>query len=248
VSGFTLHGIDHLSASSLNTAAAELGVWLLERLLDKRAPVGAAAHRGTAIEAGVVMGLLYLDKPVSECQALAVEKYDSLTALSGDPNRDKEREAVAPTVEVALKELRPYGQPTHTQRRIEKPLGDGLPPLLGFSDIEWEQHGIVLDLKTQLRLSSDISANHGRQVAGYVHQTNSQGRVAYCSPKKIGVYPLDRVDERFQELVTIARRLDKFLSISSDPAELAAIVMPDPDSFYWSHPIAKANRIETFGY
>ena len=99
-------------------------------------------------------------------------------------------------------------------------------------------------MKTQLRLSSDISTNHGRQVAGYVYQTNSQGRICYATPKKIGVYELDRVEERFGELVTIARRLERFLAVSADPLELAAMVMPDPDSFYWSHPIAAANRRE----
>ena len=51
MTGFDLHHIEHLSASSLNTAAAQLSVWVLERLLDKRAPVGAAAHRGSAIKA-----------------------------------------------------------------------------------------------------------------------------------------------------------------------------------------------------
>ena len=144
MTGFELHRIDHLSASSLNTAAAQLGVWVLERLLDKRAPVGAAAHRGSAIEAGVVLGLLYPEKPAIECGEVALEKYESLVALSGDPNREKERDAVAPTVLTVLAELRQYGIPDQVQRRIEKPLADGLPPLLGFSDIEWTRHGLFL--------------------------------------------------------------------------------------------------------
>lgn len=248
MTGFELHGIDHLSASSLNTAAAQLPLWIMERLLKRSAPVGAAAHRGTAIEAGVQVGLLYPEHEVEKCQDVALLKYDSLTALSGDHRREQEREAVQPTVATALAELRQYGIPDEVQFRIEKPLGEGLPPLIGFIDFGWSRHGITLDLKTSLRLTSDISTAHGRQVAGYVYGTNRQGRVCYATPKKIGVYPLDRVEERFGELVNIAHRLDRFLSISKDPEELAALVIPDADSFYWSHPTALQHRREVYGY
>lgn len=245
--GYRLHGIDHLSASSLNSAATQLSLWTLERLLHRKVPVGAAAHRGTAVEAGVTVGLLYPDKPIPECQAIAVQKYDELTALSGDHRRQQEREAVEPTVETALVELRAYGIPDEVQARIERPLGEGLPPLVGYLDFGWSSVGITMDLKTSLRLASDISTAHGRQVAGYVHQTNRQGRVAYCTPKKIGVYALDRVEERFAEMVNIATRLDKFLAISKDPEELAGLLIPDADHFYWSHETATAARREVYG-
>ena len=62
------------------------------------------------------------------------------------------------------------------------------------------------------------------------------------------MYPVDRAEERFAELVNIARRLDRFRSISKDPKELAALVIPDADSFYWSHPTALANRKEVYGF
>ena len=50
---FARHGIDHLSASSCNLFACQPAMWIAERLLRRAAPVGASAHRGTAIEAGV---------------------------------------------------------------------------------------------------------------------------------------------------------------------------------------------------
>ena len=248
MSGFALHGIDHLSASSLNSAATQLPIWIMERLLNRKSPVGCAAHRGTAIEAGVQVGLLYPDKSIEDCQQIAIQRYDGLTAMSGDPRRQQERDAVSPTVEKSLAELRQYGIPDEVQHKIEKPLGDGLPHLIGFVDFGWTQHGITLDLKTSLRLTSQISTAHGRQVAGYIHQTNREGRVAYCTPKKVGVYPLDRPDERFDELRIIAQRLDRFLSISKDAAELAALVIPDADHFYYNEPTAAANRREVYGF
>ena len=50
--GLALHGIAHLSPSSINAYVAQPAAWLMERLLQRRAPVGSAAHRGTAVEAG----------------------------------------------------------------------------------------------------------------------------------------------------------------------------------------------------
>ena len=47
---FERHGIGHLSASSINLYAAQPAIWVMQRLLKKAGPVGAAAHRGTAAD------------------------------------------------------------------------------------------------------------------------------------------------------------------------------------------------------
>ena len=44
MSGYAQHGIEHVSASSLNLWAAEPALWVMERLLRLRSPVGPAAH------------------------------------------------------------------------------------------------------------------------------------------------------------------------------------------------------------
>ena len=255
MNGFEKHGIDHLSPSSLNSAATNLPLWVLERLLKRKAPVGAAAHRGTAIEAGVTVGLLYLSHGIEQCQAIALDKFDELVkvpAMLGltpeAPGIDKEREAVAPTVAVALEELRDYGMPDELQAKIERVLDEDLPPLIGFIDFGWSRHAITLDLKTSLRLPSEISTAHGRQVAAYVTGTNREGRVAYVTPKRVGVYSLDRVEDRFNELRLIAQRLNRFLLVSADPMELAGLLIPDTGHFFWSHPDAEAARREVYGF
>ena len=56
MSGYTCHGIDHLSASSLNLWAAEPAVWAMERLLGHRSPPSALMARGKAVEEGVHAG------------------------------------------------------------------------------------------------------------------------------------------------------------------------------------------------
>ncbi len=248
MNGFQRHRIDHLSASSVNTFAAEPALWIMERLLKKRGPVGCAAHRGTAAESGIVHGLLNPTVEVEACQELALAEYDRLTALSGDPKRAKEREAVPGIVANGIAELRQYGVPDEVQKRVEATL-PGVPvPFLGFADLGWSVHALTLDIKSQLRLSSEISTAHARQVALYIHGTNREGRVAYCTPAKIGVYRLEDAAAHVAAVANIAQRMERFLNLSSDPAELAGLVVPDFDSFFWNDPTARAFGRETFGF
>lgn len=245
---FAAHGIGHLSASSLNLFAAEPALWVMEKLLGKRGAVGCAAHRGSAAEDGIVHGLLHPAATLEECQAKALVAFDRLAVLSGDPRRDKERDAVPSIVAAALPELRQYGIPDEVQLRVERRL-EGVPvPLIGFLDVAWSAHGITLDIKTQLRLSSEISASHARQVSLYVAGTNREGRVAYCTPQKIGVYRLADPAAHLADLANIARRLGAFLALSSDRHALAAAVCPNFDSFYWSDPTTRALGKEMFGF
>jgi hypothetical protein len=241
-----MHGIRHLSASSINTYAAEPALWVMERLLKRSAPVGCAAHRGTAIEAGVAAGLQGSNLAAS--QSIALRRYDELTALSGDPKRQTERDNVAPSVATALGELLPYGTPTAVQRRVVVEHPDLPLPLLGFTDFEWDNHGITLDLKTSSKLASAIPSGHARQGSVYIHGTNRQMRFCYVTPKKVGVYVLENADEHFAALIQIARRMERFLRLSKDPAELAGLLVPNLDSFYWNDPVARAHAREVYGF
>lgn len=248
MNAFQRHGIGHLSASSLSTFAAEPALWVMEKLLKRRGPVGCAAHRGTAAETGIVHGLLNPDAAIEDCQAKALAEYDQLTALSGDPKRQKEREAVPAIVATAIPALRPYGIPDGVQLKIERRL-DGVPvPFIGFVDLRWGQHGMLLDLKTQLRLSSEISPAHARQVALYAHGTNDAAGICYATPQKVGIYRLENAADHTAAMANIAKRLERFLGVSSDPHELAGIVCPNWDSFYWNEPHTRALGREIFGF
>lgn len=258
MNGFEQHQIAHLSPSSLNLWAAEPALWVMERLLNKRVPVGAAAHRGTAVEHGVWLGLFAKATSeqglsVAECQKAALTEYDRLTALSGDPNRDKERDAVPGCVETALNELLPYGVPTmppdsKRQFMVSVTLPDVPVPVIGYQDFRYEQHNMVVDLKTQLRLSSAISPAHARQGAIYVYGTNGEMRFTYCTPKKAATYRLEDVSQHINALRQIALRLGRFLALSKDPHELAGLLCPNHDSFYFNDSRARANAREVYGF
>ena len=238
MNGFQKHGIGHLSATTINLFAAEPALFVAEKLLKRRGPVGCAAHRGTAAEAGIVRGLLNPDAPISECQEAGIAEFDRLAALSAAPRRAKEREAVPAIVATALPELRQYGIP-QTQVKIERTLSGVPVPWIGFIDLLFPDSGVLVDIKSQLRLSSEISTSHARQVALYAHGTNYEARIAYCAPSKLGVYRLEDAPVHVAALVNIAQRMERFLALG-DAEFLASIVVPDADSFYYSDATTRA--------
>lgn len=240
----------HLSASTLNLFQNAPGLFILEKLMGRRQPVGCAAHRGNAAEHGIIHGLNDLAASVEQCQEKALAEFDRLTALSGDPNREKERKAVPLMVAQGLAELRPYGTPSHYQQEVfwehpELPL-----PMRGFVDLRWEEHGILTDIKTTMRVPSEISESHARQVAsyGFALSDNIDLRLTYVSDKKAVTYKLENARQHLNAMVKIAQALERFLSISDHPMELAQYMAPSFDSFYWNDPAARQAGFEVWGY
>lgn len=244
------HGLKHLSASTLNLFQNAPGLFIIEKLMGKRQPVGCAAHRGNAVEAGIVMGLTNPDAGLDDCIAHALKEFDRLSALSTDPNREKERKGIAGMVSFGIGELGPYGKPTHCQREVVWTHPDIPVPVKGFIDLQWEQHGIITDLKTTFRVPSEISESHARQVAGYGFATsdNMDLRLTYVSDKKAVTYRLENAREHVTAMVRIAQTLERFLSLSDDPMVLAGFIAPSFDSFYWNDPGARRAGFEVWGY
>lgn len=244
---FEHYGIPHLSPSSCNTYAASPAAFVIDKILKRKGEFGPAAHRGSAVESGVVLGLT-TDADDSACVLHADEEFWRLTAMSNDPRREKERAAVGEMVKIGLKELRPYGRPTSTQGKIEYHV-DGLAvPLIGYYDVEWSNHKVLTDLKTTHALPSHIKINHARQVALY---TAARGgdvdpRLTYITPKKCATYRLENVGDHVRALENIALSIQRFLSISNDPMELASIVVPDLESFYFNDPNMRQAAFEVW--
>jgi hypothetical protein len=241
--------IERHSPSSLNLFCASPAMFVLERVLGERQPVGAPAHRGTAVEDGVTAGLLNPSMAVEDCAAIALKKYDTITALIRDARRAEYRETIPGMVASALAELRPYGIPSATQGFVEwKP--DGLKyPIVGYFDYRWEQHGILIDLKTTEKLPSAIKIPHARQVALYAIKTgdNADARLTYVTPKKRATYQLENVRDHLNALHQIALRCEAFLALSDSPAFFTSITAPDFESFYWGGP-ARQVGFERWGF
>ena len=245
---FASYGIEHLSPSSCNTWVGSPAMFILTKVLKKPNSVGAAAHRGTAAESGVAHGLMNPSASLADCVAIAQETFARLTALSGDSRLDKERDALPGFVEQGLRELKPYGVPTAIQTRVDLVIEGLAVPLMGYLDFQFAS-GIVVDLKTTHAVPSKISTNHARQVALYTAALggNATGRLAYVSSKKSAVYELENVQSHVDSMAKVALTIQKFLAISDDPLELASLVTPDVDSFYFSDPITRQAAFEVWG-
>jgi hypothetical protein len=245
---FEVYDLQHLSPSACNLFASSPAMFVLEKCMKKRSPVGAAAYRGTAVEAGIVEGLLNGTDDAT-CVKLAEAEFNKLTALSGDSRREKEAGAIGDMVKMGLSELRPYGRPTSTQGKIEYKIEGLMVPMIGFYDVEWSNHGILTDIKTTHALPSKISTSHARQVALYcaARGNNLDARLTYVTPKKVATYHLENVGQHVLALEKIALTIQRFLSISNDPAELAAIVVPEVDSFYFADPMARKAAYDVWG-
>lgn len=245
MNSFATHGITHLSPSSCNQWASSPATFVLSRLLKKGSSVGAAAHRGTAVEDGISTGLRDPHASIADCVKVAQDRFNTLTALCGDAKLEKEREAIPAFVEMGLRELKPYGVPTGLQGKVELTVEGLAVPIMGYYDFRFDD--IIVDLKTSHALSSKITNSHARQVALYAAAEKANGRVAYVTPKKAAVYSLENAPDHLKALTNIALSIQKFLSVSADPMELAQLVVPDVDSFYFSDPLTRQAAFEVWG-
>jgi hypothetical protein len=238
---FARHGIERLSPSSLNLWASEPALWVMERLLGHRTSPGAFAARGKAVEHGVQMGLMSPEQPIAECVSAALGEFDREMALVTEDRRESERANIAGYVANALAELRQYGVPTAYQHRVEIQLDDVPIPVMGYVDWLFEQHGLIVDLKTGERLPAAISDAHGRQGAVYARAHGNFGmRFAYVKPaagkkdgRAVAVYAMaaDDIRRHLAALREITLRLGRFLALSQDARELAGLLVPHYDDF-----------------
>jgi hypothetical protein len=242
-----INGYERHSPSSLNLFAASPAMFVLERVLGRKQPVGAPAHRGVAVEEGVTTGLMDMRLSVPTCTNAALTKYDMLTAMSPDPRRERYRETIPGMVKAALETLRKYGKPTGVQGFVSWQPEDLKLPIVGYYDYEWSHHGILGDLKTTEKMPSQIKVNHARQVSLYAESDNIDARLIYCTPKRLEVYGLENVRRHRDALHKIALSVEKFLALSDNPEFFVNITVPDLDSFYWANPPARQLAYEIWG-
>ena len=246
--GFSKHNIDHLSASSINLWANAPDVWVMQYLHGKRTGMSAAPWRGICVEDAVVETLMGGSEEEAISNALA--KFDQRFPI-GDEKTTKERDMITPMVQLAVEELTEFGKPEFPENERQEKIsitakGDGWEiPVIGYLDLVFPQHGVVIDLKTTSRLPSSMSAEHVLQRAIYQKaKGNMAVRFLYVTPKKAVMLEDGDVNETLALAKAQINRLEAFLrAVDKDTAR--AIVPLNPNSFYWSG--AEALRKEFYG-
>ncbi len=237
----------HFSHSSLDLARNDLGLWVLRYLFKVYDPGNAAMERGKAVEHGCYVGHTgsEFDDPIEE----AVREFNKATALgvSGEA-RDRERANIPLMVQQYL-DLFDGNLPKLEgfQRRIEVEVPGCPIPVIGYTDFDFED--VIVDLKTTTRLPSAISAAHRRQGAIYSRASGNRGvDFIYLTPKKAARYQLENSDQDWLEVCETAHRLLRFLNKFETREELAAAVIPNFDTFYWSSTSTREKAREVFGF
>ena len=251
MNGFEKHGIKHLSNSSISLWEANPAQWVMSYLLKEKRQTGPAMWRGIVVE-DICVEVLNNDFSFGEALSRALIKFDGSITLA-DEKTEKERAAIEPMAALALEQLKKYGKPQFSidgsQQQVSITCkGDGWKiPIIGYLDLVYPDHGLVVDLKTTMRLPSTMMQSHKRQRCIYQRCLggNQQVKFLYVTPKKSGWLEDGDVETELATVKAHCNRLERFLSVSDDPKYLASIVPVDPTHFYWSDCIDQ--RKELFG-
>lgn len=250
--GFRLHNFTHWSASTHNLATNAPDVFIAEKLFGKKRPPAPAMVRGSAIETGLTDWLVNRD-----CEwavKVAHDYFDHRFPLRGsDPQVVKERDAIDPSLRNAIRALEDEGltQPEwpesghREQHKISiEARGEGWSlPVIGYLDFRFP--GLVIDLKSTLRMPSEMSVEHQRQRAIYAGAVGNHAvRFLYVTPKKAEFREDGDPPAILAEIKTQMNRIERFLRLG-DRDLLASIVPVNPTSFYWKG--NEAARLKLFG-
>lgn len=238
---FEKFGLRHLSPSSLNGFLANPALWVGKYLLGWSDDPGPSARRGQAIEAGLDMALFKLGDEKSQ-EAATLKSFADLTNGIADEAHEKERENLVPMLHQARIALKDYSLPLSRQMKVEF-WADGVEvPIIGYYDLLFQNEGI--DLKTTLRIPSEMRPEHKRQLALYSKTKDVPFTALYVSPKKSSMLtlPPSEVDGCVGELVMAARAVQHLLRKSDNPLEAAKFYAPDYGHFHWSDETKKLAR------
>ena len=104
---------------------------------------------------------------------------------------------------------------------------------MGFIDFKFPEHGLIVDLKTTMRMPSIMSIGHQRQRAFYQKSNGNMAvKFLYVTPKKVELKEDGDADDLMSDIKAHLTRQEAFLRLG-DKELLRSIVPVDPDSFYW---------------
>lgn len=252
MNGWEMHGLTHSSASAINMWADAPHMWVASYLFNRKGIFSPAAKVGVLCE-DAVRAVIAQGIPRDDAVKAAMNEYAKFTALGCSDADVKRGEGLPGMIDGAIEALKPYGKPTFEtdlfgklqQRKVEILCkGDGFElPVIGYTDFIFEEAGVCIDLKTSMRLASELSDSHRRQASIYQHALgNIRVSFLYVTPKKTNIIECPDVTSTLTEIKGILNRQNKFLA-SGDAQHLRQIVPVVESSYYHDDTISQ----ELFG-
>jgi hypothetical protein len=241
MNGFEKHGLNHTSASQINMYANAPCAWAAKYLYGQKFPFGLAPRAGVLVE-DAVAAVLSGEMNAQDATEQAVKTYNKASAIGATKSEEKRGEGIPSMIELALAELEPFGKPEfdvclqkgRKQKSIELLCnGDGWSlPIVGYTDFDYPDHGLIVDLKTTMKMPSVMSAEHTRQGAIYKKASGNHAvKFLYVTPKKAAWLEVDDVGPPLAEVKNILNRQEKMLQLSND--QIQEIMPVNASSFYW---------------
>lgn len=238
MNGWQLHNINHMSPSSLNMWASCPGAWLAKYRFGHKFKFGVAPQIGILVEKVVANALLErmtLDQGIEQAE----KEFNRNNAL-GVSEKDRDRVSdIRAMAEIAYAELKKYGKPDfdgENQHKIELTCkGEGWElPVIGYLDFYYPEQGLVIDLKTTLRIPSTMTDEHRRQQAIYSKAKGNVGvKFLYVSPKKASLLENQDEGESLRQAKAILNRQERMLK-SHNAEKLKEIIPINTSSYFWN--------------
>lgn len=234
---FERHGIKHLSPSSLNLFMANPPLWAGKYLFSWQDDAGPAAKRGIAVEAGLDSFLW--ERNNEKAHTIAKDNFALNTHGVADDDYEKERAYITPMLKCAMDAMNNAPIPLARQIKIECWLDGISVPVLGFVDYSLPDRD--MDLKTTLRIPSELKGDHARQVSLYWKTRQKPTSILYVSDKRFSILELTPNDAQrhLYDMQRAAKVLQHALSRSKDKLDFCRCYAPDFENFRWTEQTRK---------
>tara|TARA_R100000773_G_scaffold28200_1_gene24279 strand:+ start:168 stop:917 length:750 start_codon:yes stop_codon:yes gene_type:complete len=226
---FKTHGLDHISASQINTFIHSPFLWAC-RVANIDNPVGASAFRGSAVEAAAIaIGQNKLGK--HSALAHAEHKYFRELGKAGitldDPKAKKELDLVRRIVEMLSNSF--DDTVIESQKEISIQLDDIPVPITGYADMICTDK--IIELKTKAATQTKLEYSANLQASIYQEALGLDAYIYYVYPKGYTTFKANHEDG-IRRIKQTARAMHNILSLSNDIEEIIrSYLRPNPDDF-----------------
>lgn len=233
---FEKHGINYLSASTINLWIMQPALCLLKisGITDQGA--GPSAWRGNAVDR--IAAQIAADKTIKASALIKVahEEFDRQTKKAVDVHDEKKITKERNNIEKMVIHTHDFYRSINDefkeeQGKVKIKIGDIPVPWIGYFDLLYADK--VRDVKTVARKMSGVSSAHARQASIYAVGTGREPWIDYISTTGVAPFEVKNVKQRIAEVENAALALQRTLSFSDDIFECCRCVFPDLDHWIW---------------